>query len=173
MSEADVTARFRTLQPGMELSLTRRFRQPMEKVFAALATPERIADWMGVNWQGGAGPLKLGDSFSYTFANSDMPSEGHVTAYDPPRLIEHTWSENEPPMSLVRWELEPEGDGCRLVLIHSFHQPPPRSALISTAASWHLMLDRLPGAVSGQAAEWSRDEWQALHDWYAEKFRKS
>ena len=153
-------------RPGLRFE--RRIGRDIEQVWRTLTTPERLADWLAP----AEVELKEGGALAFHFPNGFV-NRGHVRRVEPPRLLEHTWSENEPPMSLVRWELEPEGDGCRLVLVHSFHQPPPRSALITTAASWHLMLDRLPGAVSGQAAEWSRDEWQALHDWYAEKFRKS
>ena len=112
MLNTETIARFRALKPGMELSLTHRYRQPMQTVFAALSTPERIAEWMGVEWTGDSGPLKIGSSFSYRFSNSELPSEGRVTAYDPPHLIEHTWFENMPPAASIRWALEPDGTGA-------------------------------------------------------------
>jgi uncharacterized protein YndB with AHSA1/START domain len=152
-------------RPGLRFE--RRIGRSPETIWAALTTPERLADWLA--------PAELeltpGGRLAFHFPNGFV-NRGHVRRIEPGRLLEHTWSEQSPPMSLVRWELEPAETGSRLVLTHSFHQPPPRSDLINTAASWHLMLDRLPGAAAGQAADWSGDEWQALHDGYAERFTR-
>jgi len=37
------------------LTLTRDYPQPIERVWAAVSTPARIADWMGVEWLGDEG----------------------------------------------------------------------------------------------------------------------
>ena len=147
MFDPEVIAGFRKLDPGAELTLSKRLRQPMAKVFAALSTPERIADWMGVVWQGDPAPLGLGSNFSYTFANSDMPSVGRVTAYDPPRLIEHTWFENQPPGAVVRWRLEPLDEGCRLTLVQSTARQDdgPRNGV-----GWTMIMRQLDAWLSGE-----------------------
>ena len=64
MLDPHTLARFRTLRPGMELTLSRRYRQPIQRVFAAVSIPERIVAWMGVVWQGDPAPLKVGSNFS-------------------------------------------------------------------------------------------------------------
>ena len=74
MLDQHTLASFRTLKPGTELTLSKRYRQPMEKVFAALSIPERIASWMGVVWQGDPAPLKVGADFSYTPTPSAIPT---------------------------------------------------------------------------------------------------
>jgi uncharacterized protein YndB with AHSA1/START domain len=60
---------------------------------------------------------------------------GTVTAYDPPRLLEYTW-DNE----TLRWELEPDGTGCRLVFTNTFDD---REAASGLDAGWQAGLDLL------------------------------
>ena len=163
MLDAQTVARFRTLKPGMELQLSRRYGQPMETVFAALSTPERIADWMGVTWEGDAGPLSRGSSFSYTFGNSDMSSVGKVTAYDPPRLIEHTWFENIPPAATVRWALEADGPGCVLTLTQSY---PAKDDAPRNGAGWTMIMGQLDAWLAGTPFV-PKESWSTLRDRYA------
>ncbi len=163
MLNTETVARFRALKLGMELSLIHRYRQPMQKVFAALSTPERIADWMGVEWQGDAAPLKIGSSFSYRFSNSDLPSEGRVTAYDAPRLIEHTWFENMPPAATVRWALEADGEGCVLTLTQTY---PGKDDAPRNGAGWTMIMGQLDAFLAGEPFA-PPESWTSLRDRYA------
>jgi uncharacterized protein YndB with AHSA1/START domain len=163
MLDARTVAEFRANKPGMEISLTHRYRQPIEKVFAALSTPERIAAWMGVEWTGAAAPLKPGSSFSYRFKNSDMASLGKVTAYEPPRLIEHTWFENIPPAATVRWALAPDRDGCVLTLTQSY---PGKDDGARNGAGWTMIIGQLDAWLAG-APFGPRESWAKLRDRYA------
>jgi uncharacterized protein YndB with AHSA1/START domain len=156
-------ARFRALEPGMELSLVRRFRQPMETLFAALSTPERIEAWMGVDWLGDPAPLQIGSRFSYRFQNSDMTSEGRVVAYDAPRLLAHSWFENIPPAAEVRWALDPDGDGCALTLTQSY---PAKDDAPRNAAGWTVILGQLDAWLAGTPFAPS-ESWTTLRDRYA------
>ena len=149
-------------RPGLRLQ--RRIGRPPDQVWTALTDPERLADWLAP----AEVDLKEGGRIAFRFPDGIL-NQGHIRRIEAPQLLEHTWSENEPPMSLVRWELAAAPDGCALVLTHSFHAPPPKWELVNAAATWHLMLDRLPGAVAGHAQEWSPEEWQALHEGYAER----
>jgi uncharacterized protein YndB with AHSA1/START domain len=160
----DVVAGFRRLDPGMELTLTRRFRQPMETVFAALTTPERIEAWMGVDWTGDPGPLRIGSDFSYVMNKSDMPSKGRVTALEPPRLIEHTWFENMPPAMTIRWALTPDGAGCVLTLTqsHAGQDDAPRNG-----AGWTMLIGQLDAWLDGTPFAPPPGGWRDLRDRYA------
>lgn len=160
MLDPTTLASFRTLEPGMALTLSKRYRQPMEKVFAALSIPERIADWMGAVWQGDPAPLKVGSSFSYTFGDSAMPSVGHVTAYDAPRLIEHTWFENSPPMAVVRWSLAPDGDGCILTLTQSSER---KDDVTRNGAGWTMIMRQLDAWLA-EVAFTPVETWRQTHD---------
>ncbi len=149
-----------------ELTLTRRLAKPIEKVWAALTIPARLADWMGVEWlPDSATPLSEGARFDYRFANTDMVSEGRVLRFEPPRVLEHSWFENQPPGNVVRWALEPDGEGCVLTLTHRFGMvdDAPR-----TAAGWTMILDALARSF-GEAPE-GGGNWHAARDRYAAEF---
>ncbi|HEX8233510.1 MAG TPA: SRPBCC family protein [Caulobacteraceae bacterium] len=150
-----------------ELSLTRRFRHPPEKVWAALVTPERLEAWLGAEWLGKRGPLREGGPFDYRFANTEMASRGRVLRLEPPRLLEHSWFENIPPGAVVRWEVEPEGAGSRLTLTQRFLQPDDAAR---NAAGWTELLRRLEAELDGgDFGAWSPGDWRALRDEYADR----
>ena len=160
MLNQPLNARFRALKPGMELTLVRRFRQPVEKVFAALSTPERIADWMGVEWLGDSGTLTVGSNFSYRFKDSDLPQTGRVTAYRPPHLIEHSWFEDRPPHFVVRWVLESDTDGCVLTLTQS---TPGKDDLARNGAGWTMIMGQLDAWLAGTPFQ-PPDSWPAVRE---------
>ena len=164
-----IDAAFRRTGQGCEFDLSRPIGQSVEKVWAALTTPERIAHWMGVEWLGEAGPLKAGAAFDYRFGDTGMESRGRVLTFDPPRVFEHSWFENFSPGQVVRWELAPEGDGCRLTLTHRFGAPDdaPR-----TAAGWTVLLDGLVAGLAGEGphAGDGKQSWRRMRDHYATVF---
>ncbi len=165
MLDGRTRARFRAQQPGLELTLVRRYRQSAERVFAALSVPERIAAWMRVTWLGDPAPLKVGSNFSYRFADSAMDSVGHVTAFEPGRLIAHTWFENMPPAQTVTWRLEPEGEGCLLTLTQATpsHDDGPRNG-----AGWTMIIGQLDAWLSGETFQ-PKESWRSLRDRYAQE----
>jgi len=50
------------------------------------------------------------------------------------------------PVSVVRFELAPDGDGCRLTLTNTHVVG---ADLASVGAGWHTHLEGLPGAAEG------------------------
>jgi uncharacterized protein YndB with AHSA1/START domain len=162
----NIAAAFHPLPAGGELVLTRRFRQPVEKVWAALSTPGRIADWMGVEWLSGDAPLREGGPFDYRFRAADIETRGTVLRLEPPHLLEHSWFDNQPPGSVVRWALAPDGDGCVLTLTHLFRAPDdaPRAA-----AGWTDLLDSLAASL-GEQPEGVTKGWPEQRDLYAAAF---
>ena len=159
MTEAAYSADERTLV------LTRDYPHSIERVWAAVSTPARIADWMGVEWLGDEGAaLHEGAHFDYRFANSDMESRAHVLRYEPPHLIEHSWFENVPPHGRVRWVLEEVKGGTRLTLTHflPIFEEAPR-----TGSGWTMLLESLAKSLGDDPAEL---DWRELRDHYAERF---
>lgn len=164
-----IDAAFRRTGKGPEFDLSRPIGHSVEKVWAAITTPERIAHWMGVEWLGDPGPLKAGAAFDYRFGDTGMESRGRVLTFEPPRVFEHSWFENLAPGQVVRWELAPQGDGCRLTLTHRFGAPDdaPR-----TAAGWTVLLDRLAADLAGEGARAGegKQPWRRLRDHFAKSF---
>jgi uncharacterized protein YndB with AHSA1/START domain len=141
-----------------EIVFVRRLAKPIEKVWAALTVPERIADWLAV---AAIEPdLRIGARFSLRFSEGDYRMAGEIVDLEPPRLIAWTWPDpaDQPNPSVVRFELAPDGEGCVLTLTNTgpgFPQP-------GQLAGWHTHLEALAGAADGVFTAWS-GEAEAVH----------
>ncbi|MFL6073784.1 MAG: SRPBCC family protein [Mycobacteriales bacterium] len=143
-----------------ELRFERALRHPVERVWAALTRPERLAGWLA------ACDRDLGSAGEYTFRFEDSTAHGTVTRAEPPTLLEYTWSSPDAPESLLRWELRPDGDAaCTLVLTQVL---PVRDRTPELAAGWHSHLDALAAVLAGGSGEWQPGRWRRLRDRYAE-----
>ena len=170
-----------TIQPLEGRSLVRferRYPHPVDRVWAALTEPDQLRQWWGEGQielelvEGGrfdvvmTGPAELIGAMM-EFGGGEQALERHdiVLQVDPPRLLEHTFNG---PGSVVRWELQPDGDGCLLRLSHTIGAPVgPDSP--KALAGWHTMLDLLGSMLDGAPEQWTRAGWERNHEAYREK----
>ena len=145
---------------GYDLVFERRLSQPVEKVWAALTIPERISEWLMTRTEV---DLRIGGRFALDWIDGAHAMVGEIVALDPPLLIAWTWPHTEHPDSLVRWELAPDGAGCRLTLIQTKLRPPH---LLDVAAGWHAYLDCLPGGAGDDITPWSAARERAVFERY-------
>ena len=143
------------------LRFERHYKRPIEKVWAALITPERIADW----WCADAEvEPRVGGRFHLAFRNGPHTMTGVITILEPPHRLTYTWTEAVAKGdSLVSWELFPQADGCRLVLTHTL---PSGGETMDFLSGWHWHLDALVGALNGVAAVWDSKGWETLKEEY-------
>jgi uncharacterized protein YndB with AHSA1/START domain len=148
---------------GYQIAFVRRLKKPIEKVWAALTVPERIADWFAD--MRFVPDVRLGARVELRFAEdpSYAMTKGEVVAFEPPRLFAWTWVEDEPPGSVIRCELAPDGEGCILTFSWSGTKT---KYLSSSAAGWQLFLDGLEGAADGVRATHTYEDEKALHPAY-------
>lgn len=66
--------------------------------------------------------------------------------------------------STLRFELEPDRDGCRLVFTDTL----PREETAKNAAGWEVCLANLEACLAGE--ELPQTDWSELHEHYAERF---
>ncbi len=134
---------------AMSVVFHRRYPKPIEKVWAAVTTPERLADWLAV----AEIAFEPGGAIRLTW-NNQHTMEGRVVACEPPRLFAWSWPldgrETE-----VRFELEADDDGgCLLTLTHSGLSPRAGPGA-GVRAGWHAHLAGLPEAIEGRATPWA------------------
>ncbi len=142
------------------LRFERRLAHPAEKVWTALTEPAQLATWFPAQVEI---DLTLGGKMRFVFANGEGPTlDGTVTELDPPHVLAYTWGD-----SLLRWELRPDGQGCRLVFTHTFDA---RDEAAKFAAGWHLCLDALGSLLDGEPVAGSRDRWAELNEGYVRSF---
>jgi uncharacterized protein YndB with AHSA1/START domain len=136
------------------LRMERRLKHPPEKVWKAMTEPERLADW----FPGKIVPeLRQGGKVEFDFGG-----DGVVTDLDPPRLIAYTWGTDH-----LRWELHPDGEGTRLVLLHTFDD---RAGAASFGAGWHTCIVALDLALDGRAGADPGVDDIALHEQLVTQF---
>jgi uncharacterized protein YndB with AHSA1/START domain len=138
----------------------RRLSHPPERVWRAVTEPGELAAWFPDTIEGEFAP---GAEVRFPkFAEMGLPAIGTVIEFDPPRLLAFTWG-----TSTLRFELEPDGDGCRLVFTDAL----PREESAKNAAGWEVCLEKLEARLAGEGpAETADDHWSQLHEGYAERF---
>jgi uncharacterized protein YndB with AHSA1/START domain len=119
------------------LRFERRLAHPIERVWRAVTEPSELAHWfpgkVEIDLVVG-GKMRFGEP-GLDVDSELLPTQGLVTALDPPRLFAFTWAD-EP----LRFELTPDGDGCVLVFTHTFEN---RAGAPRFAAGWTECLDAL------------------------------
>ena len=150
----------------------RQLAHPPERVWRAVTETEELAKWFPARPEIG-GERRVGAQLTFTYPNNQEPPEaGEIVELDEPRLFVFTWrpgAEGAEPQ-VLRFELEPDGDGTKLVFTHEL--PRPDSAKV--AAGWQLCLDDLELALgSNPRAEFPEGRGVELHEEYAEQFSVS
>jgi uncharacterized protein YndB with AHSA1/START domain len=136
----------------------RHLSDPPDVVWRALTERDQLRSWFpsdvilsGARWEVGAAI-----TFPFPPEVMDLTLTGEVLEVDEPKVLVFTWGEDT-----LRFELSPEGDGTRLVLIDEL---PPAGAA-RNAAGWEQCLDRLQGL------EPAPDSWQPRFEHYAAAFQ--
>jgi uncharacterized protein YndB with AHSA1/START domain len=153
----------RELPDGFQLRFERHFRHPIEKVWTALTDPAARAEWFAP----GEIDLSLGGRVALAFTDGKSVVDGEVTALEPPRLLEFTWTDQGIDRGFVRWELTPADGGTHLVLTHTLADR-ARAFGLPALAGWHTLLENLAVLLGGQIPSELPDRWQEVHDHYAE-----
>jgi uncharacterized protein YndB with AHSA1/START domain len=146
-----------------EMRFERLIPRPIERVWGALTIPERLADWFG---DPVGIDLRVGGNYLVMFpGGTDDLVEGRITACDPPRLLAFEWF-GTGGNTVVRWELTPVADGCRLV----FHQTGLTPWwFLGGSAGWADFVDDLVSVACGGKA---LEEEPGHHQRAVERYRR-
>jgi uncharacterized protein YndB with AHSA1/START domain len=139
-----------------EVVFERRFEVPPERVWRALTDPEELVGWLAP----ATIDLRVGGLLVFRFEDGD--ERGTITELREPELISYTWNEGETD-SLVRFELEPDGDGTRLMLRHTFEG---EVDLSSYGGGWHHHLEQLIAQMAGTPISWDTNRYRELKSEY-------
>ncbi|HLU64873.1 MAG TPA: SRPBCC family protein [Kofleriaceae bacterium] len=139
------------------LRFERRLAHPIERVWQMVTDPDGLARWFPARVSYEA--LAVGAALRFEFeapqleqaraaGMEDLPplvTGGVIREVDPPRVLAFEW-DGEP----IRVELEPDGEGCRLVFTHIFDRDEAQAP--RNATGWHICLEGLEAALAGRAA---------------------
>jgi uncharacterized protein YndB with AHSA1/START domain len=140
---------YETIEDRPALRFERRLKHPVDAVWQALTQPEQLKQWFPSTVSGDFAP---GGRLTFSFETHDVPdTHGEITELDEPRRLAFYWGDDH-----LRFELDPDGDGCRLRFTCLLDA---RDKAARDAAGWHVCLDRLEGVVAGAG-------WQELYEDY-------
>jgi len=128
-----------------ELRFERLLNHPLEKVWAAISIPERIAAWFCEMTFEPTPGAKIDQTFHHA---GGVKGYGRVLRFEPPTLFEWQWDASEGEgASVVTWRLEPAGE--RQTRIFLTHRTPNPEKAQDFGHGWHVHLDGLVQALQG------------------------
>lgn len=140
------------------IRLERRLPDSPEVVWQALTDREQLRSWFPCDVILGGGRWEVGAAITFPFPKEvlDLTLTGEVLEIDEPNVLAFTWGDDT-----LRFELAPDGDGTRLVLVDEL----PPEAAARNAAGWESCLDRLEGREPAPEA-WQRrfEEYEAVFE---------
>ena len=139
---------FRRTGDTVELTFHRRYARPIEKVWAAITVPERISDWF-------AETRIEGDRIEFYFTGADARVSGRIVICEPMKTV--AWALDDlagagTGQTIVRIDLDPDGEGCWFTLTESGLQ---RAQGAANAAGWHAHLEAIEDAADGVRTPWA------------------
>ncbi len=149
------------------LALERRLSHPPAEAWRVLTEKELLHQWFPAHV---AGEWKVGAELRFEFQHgegdglSEEELRGEVLTVEPERLLEFRWGTH-----VLRCELIPDGDGCRLLFSENFEDA---SMGARNAAGWEWCLQNLETLLEGGAlAKFVMDVWRGRFEHYVATFR--
>jgi len=145
-----------TIDGRRALVFERRLAHPVERVWRAVTEPGELGRWF-------VAPVEWTPALGETIEAGG--ESGRITDLRAPTLIAWSWG-----VERYRFELYPDGDGCRLVFMHVFDDRLGPAA--QHAAGWEAYVSRLAAHLAGRhlTEEQAHQPAGELHERYAQRF---
>jgi uncharacterized protein YndB with AHSA1/START domain len=147
------------------LRFERRLRHAPAKVWRAVTDPAELRHWFPAAVEA---ELRPGAPMRFVFPEEavvDGAWDGEVLEVGEPKVFMFRWNQD-----ILRIELIPDGDGCRLVFSQTIGGGQVgRLGAGRTAAGWDTCLDQLVGQLDGTSVP-DRTDWVTPMSHYIEKF---
>jgi uncharacterized protein YndB with AHSA1/START domain len=140
-------------------TLERLIPHPPAAVWAMLTDPAKFVDWLAP----GEIELKPGGTAKLNFVDSGIVIDSTVSAFEPERLLEYSWSSPGEPDRPVRYEIEPAGPDTRLTLTLT---TPDDEDIARSCAGWEAHLMMLLAAIEGVPIKFPFERFQATRTEY-------
>jgi len=141
-------------EEGYVARFERHLKHSVEKVWSYLTENDKLKKWFS--------ELQVDDLREGGVIKFDMQDgtfeEMKIIELQLYSVLEYTWAEDR-----VRFELYPEADGCRLVLIETLNKITDHTP--KDLAGWHVCLDVIKALLEERALDSRTSEWEK---WYKE-----
>jgi uncharacterized protein YndB with AHSA1/START domain len=163
MSEpAYLTARFARTDAAIRAEWVLTLDNHLEEVWSALTDAAQLPKWLAP----GAIELREGGAARLDFVDSGGVIDSKVTAIEPLRLLEYSWSSPGEPIRPIHWELEPIGAATLLTLRLTV---PANEDAARAAAGWAAHLEMLQAALIGVPSKFPFELFKAAREAYREQ----
>src|ERR687892_633532 len=135
------------------LRFERHLAHSPHRVWKAITDPADLSHWFPARMET---DLEVGAPIRFTFEEDFGmdPGGGEILEIDPPRLFVYTWRDD-----VLRWEIVPDGQGCRLIFLHTLgDEGGGKLAAGRNAAGWDACLEALEAQLAGRTSEQPRSE---------------
>lgn len=146
----------------LEARLAREIAHDPDTVWRMLTQPAALVNWLAP----GTLEPRTGGTIQLAFEDSGTAIDGTICEFDPPRLLEYSWSSGADPERPLRWELTPTDDGTRL---HLTVRIPSDEDIAKAAAGWEAHLEMLLAALEGVPIRFPVDLFLAARGVYREQ----
>jgi uncharacterized protein YndB with AHSA1/START domain len=145
---------------GFSARLERIIDHEQQLVWQMLTDPAKLVEWLAP----GEIECRRGGSAKLNFVDSGIIIDSTVTEFDPPRLLEYSWSSPGEPERPVRYELEPlPEERTRLILTLT---SPADEDVARSCAGWEAHLMMLLAAIEGVPIKFPFERFQSTRQAY-------
>jgi len=134
---------------------------PLEFVWECITRPEHL-----VRWFGDRAEIDLRVGGAILFGWGDVTTRGEIVTLDPPREFTFHWENNvdvpdldQPPVTLVTYQLEASENGTRLTVIESgfaaLRDDAYAQAYPQNESGWRVEIEELVAYIAGQGVSHS------------------
>lgn len=144
-----------------KVRLERFLAHDQSQVWAMLTDPDRMVEWLAP----GRIEQRKGGAAKLNFTDSGIVIDSAVSEFEPPSLLEYSWSSPGEPKRPVRWEIAPDVGGTRLTLTL---QIPEDEDIARSCAGWEAHLMMLLAAIEGVPIKFPFERFQVTRAAYKE-----
>lgn len=146
---------------GVVVRFERLWKHSVQKVWSYLTDNDKLKLWFP---ELEVMELDTGGVIRFDMQDGTF-EEMNITEVQANSVLEFTWGED-----LVRFELYPETEGCRLLLLESIGRVTSHTP--KDVAGWHICLHVIEELLDGRAVEPRTEEWQRWYEKYKLLFQR-
>lgn len=142
---------------GYIACFTRHFSHSTAVVWSYLTDNEKLKQWFS---ELQVDKLREGGAIRFDMRDGNF-IELEITEFKSGSVLEYTWGTDR-----VRFELYPEADGCRLLLVEKLSKITDHTP--KDLAGWHVCLDMIQVLLGEKTIESREEEWKIRYQEYSQ-----
>ncbi|HEY2495124.1 MAG TPA: SRPBCC family protein [Paenibacillus sp.] len=149
------------VENGYIACFERHLKHSVEKVWSSLTENDQLEKWFS---ELRVDDLREGEIIKFNMQD-DIFEELEIIELKMCSVLEYTWGEDR-----VRFELYPEPNGCRLVLIEKINKITDHTS--KDLAGWHVCLEVISKLLEGRTLDSRDSEWKRWYEQYVQLIKK-